>query len=267
MRGGRCRFSVFFRQPARKEGTIIKDTEQLIARIRDGDRGAQEELVLAVQDRVYLYCRKLLRNEEDAQDAAQDVLIAMLTGLDALRSPGAFRTWLDQTTAHTCYKKIAQNRVRRRMLDRAAQLLDSREDLCDQTIPDKILDTEENRRIIHELVDALPEPQRMCVLLYYYGEMPVKDIAAAMEVSENTIKSRLHYARRTIKRGCERIIAQGTPLYGLSPLPFLQYFLQKEASGGGLSAAAVQALVKALHSDAVKDYINNTFGGAVVPAF
>ena len=72
----------------------MKETQenliQLIQRSRQGDPQAQEALVLAAQNRVYYHCKKMLKREEDAQDAAQDVLIAMLTGLDKLKEPAAF---------------------------------------------------------------------------------------------------------------------------------------------------------------------------------
>ena len=58
--------------------------KELIRKSIQGDAAAQEALVLAVQNKVYYHCRKMLKREEDAQDAAQDVLIAMLTGLDKL---------------------------------------------------------------------------------------------------------------------------------------------------------------------------------------
>ena len=83
--------------------------------------------------------------------------------------------------------------------------------------------------MVMELVDALPEAQRLCVLMYYYDEMSVKDIAAALETSEGTVKSRLNYARKSIKEGVDRYTDQGIKLYSFSPLPFLLYFLQRDA--------------------------------------
>ena len=78
------------------------------------------------------------------------------------------------------------------------------EDLDDQRIPEKILDTKETHRMIRELVDELPPAQKLCILMYYYDELPVKDIAEALDTSENTVKSRLSYARKTIKAGVDR---------------------------------------------------------------
>lgn len=245
-KGGRRRFSR--RCLTRRRSTIEQTTRsELIASCQKGDRQAQEQLILAVQDQVFRRCLRLLQNEDDALDAAQDILIAMLTGLPQLRTPEAFDLWLHQITGHVCGKRVARNiRYRRITAWYYAHTAQDRDRLDDQLTPDGILDTEETRRMIVELVDALPPIQRLCVLLYYYDEMSVKDIAAALEVPEGTIKSRLYYARRTIKKRAERTAAQGTPLYGLSPLPFLQYFLQRETPGSGLSAAVLHTLTQAV---------------------
>lgn len=220
------------------------ELRELIARCLGGDPQAQEALVKAVQGQVFYHCRRLLGHEEDAQDACQDVLIAMLQGLSTLREPAAFWGWLNQITARLCGKRLSrQKRARQRLEEALMGVLPGRyAELDDQTIPDRRLDNEENRRMIWELVDALPAAQRLCVLLYYYDEMSVRDIADALEISEGTVKSRLYYARRHIRRGVERHAQQGFRLYGLSPLPFLRYFLQREApgrtSGGALAAVS-----------------------------
>ena len=195
----------------------------LIPRCLAGDPEAQEALVLAVQDRVFYHCKKMLRNEDDALDATQEILISMLTKLDTLKEPAAFWGWLSAMTANYC--RNALRRAGREMQipedEEGNSLLDTFETLDEQAIPDKALDTDESRRMIMELIDALPEAQRLCVLMYYYDEMSVRDIAAALETSEGTVKSRLNYARKAIKAGVDRHARQGVKLYGLAPLAFL----------------------------------------------
>ena len=215
------------------------DVIALIPRCLAGEDEAREALVLAVQNRVYYHCKKMLMNEEDALDATQEVLISMLTKLDTLKEPGAFWGWLSAMTANYC--RNALRRGGREMQipedEEGNSLLDTFEDLDEQAVPDKALDSEESRRMILDLIDDLPEAQRLCVLMYYYDEMGVKDIAAALETSEGTVKSRLNYARKAIKEGVDRYAAQGIKLYSLSPLPFLAYLLKEDALLGGLTAA------------------------------
>ena len=218
----------------------------VIRRCLSGDQQAQEELVLAAQNRVYYHCRKMLKHEEDALDATQEILISMLTRLDRLQDPEAFWGWLSAMTANHCRNVLTRGRREAQIPedDEGNSLLDAFESLGEQTVPDKALDNDETRRMIVELVDQLPPPQRQCVLMFYYEGMSVKDIAAALETSEGTVKSRLNYARKAIKSGVDAYAAQGVKLY--SALPFLVYFLQRDAGIGGLSASAAEALARSV---------------------
>lgn len=76
--------------------------KELIQKSIQEDGAAQETLVLAVQNKVYYHCKKMLKKEEDAQDATQDVLVAMLTSLDKLKEPAAFWGWVNGITANRC---------------------------------------------------------------------------------------------------------------------------------------------------------------------
>lgn len=218
----------------------------VIRRCLSGGQQAQEELVLAAQNRVYYHCRKMLKHEEDALDATQEILISMLTRLDRLQDPEAFWGWLSAMTANHCRNVLTRGRREAQIPEdnEGNSLLDAFESLDEQTVPDKALDNDETRRMIVELVDQLPPPQRQCVLMFYYEEMSVKDIAAALETSEGTVKSRLNYARKAIKSGVDAYAAQGVKLY--SALPFLVYFLQRDAGIGGLSASAAEALARSV---------------------
>lgn len=217
---------------------------ELAAQYQAGDRQAMETLIQEIQDGVYYHCVKILRNESDAQDAAQEVLMAVLQGLDDLKSPAAFYSWLNRITARTCMKVYTREHREIAASESAEELFS--EDLDDQRIPEKILDTEETRRMIRELVDELPPAQRLCVLMYYYDELPVKDIAEALDTPENTVKSRLSYARKAIKAGVDRWIAQGLTLFSFTPLPYLRYFLQKESEDSHLPPAIALRIREAL---------------------
>lgn len=212
----------------------------LIRRVGEGDPEAQEELIRETQQKIYYHCKKMLKNEQDAQDATQDVLIAMLTGIDKLREPAAFWGWVNGITANRCRHLLSAPHKEWQIPEdgEGNSMLDSLEDLDEQYIPDKALDNEETRRMILGLVDDLPPEQRMGILFYYYDEMSVKQIAQAMDTSEGTVKSRLNYARKAIKRGVEDYERKGVKLYSASPLLLLAYFLRVDAEATTLSSSA-----------------------------
>lgn len=136
-----------------------RELGELIERSRTGDRQAQEKLVLAVQDGVYYHCRKMLKSPEDAMDAAQDILVAMLGSLEKLREPAAFWAWLNRMTSNVCCKRLARSRREAAFWveEPSGPVSWTDENLDDQMVPEKVLDNEENRRMVVELVEALPE--------------------------------------------------------------------------------------------------------------
>ena len=173
---------------------------ELIRRSRERDLDAQEDLMRAAQNRVYYHCKKMLKHEETAWDASQDVLLAMITSLDQLQEPAAFWGWVDGITADRCKHLLSTSHKERQLPEdeEGSALLESVEDLEETLTPDKGLDNEETRRMILGLVDDLPPEQRMTVRFYYYDEMTVKQIAETMDTNEDTVKSRLNDARRSI---------------------------------------------------------------------
>ena len=223
------------------------ELKALIEKCRAGDPDAQEKLVMETQNRVYYHCKKFLKNEEDAQDAAQDVLIAMITSLDKLREPAAFWGWVNSITARRCKFLLTRGTKEWQIPEdeEGNSMLDSIETLDDQTVPDKAIDNAETQRLIMNIVDSLPPEQRMTVTFFYYDEMSVKAIAETMKVSEGTVKSRLNYARKSIRDEVEKLEKKdGTKLYSVSILPFLAYFLRREAQGLELEPFAAQALTQ-----------------------
>ena len=108
-------------------------------------------------------------------------------------------------------------------------------------IPDASMDTAETRRLIMEIVDELPEDQRLCVMMHYYDELPLAEIAAALDVPMGTVKKRLYLARNKISDGVENLEKkQGVKLYGAAPIPLLIWLLKNAA---GESAAALPPFI------------------------
>ena len=68
----------------------------------------------------------------------------------------------------------------------------------------------ETQEMVHEMLDTLPDDQRMCILMFHFEGASIREIAEAMECSENTVKSRLNYGRKAIKRNCRKKAANST---------------------------------------------------------
>ena len=229
-----------------------RDFRQIAADVRraqGGDAEAMNRIIGDVQDMVYYNCLKMLRDEQKAQDAAQDILIAVYQKIGTLSDPQSYVGWVRRITANHC--KSCLSKTNKEFLlpenEEGEDPFASFEDTDEQRIPDKALDNEETRRMILELIDKLPDEQRMCVMLFYYDEMKTREIAETLQVSEGTIKSRLNYARKAIKEGVQAYEKQGVKLYGLSPIPFIGYFLGKAAAGvsAPITASAIASAATA----------------------
>ena len=188
---------------------------ELVQRSKDGETAATEELLRTAHTFVSYQCRKLLKNPQDVEDVTQEVLLTMYTKLNTLQEPAAFWGWLSRITANRCMNALSRTHVDLQILEDedGHSMLDDIENMDQQLVPDAALDNAETARMIDEIVEGLPEAQRMCTLLFYFDEMSVKEIASVMGTSENTVKSRLNYARKAIKERVLDYEKKGIKLY------------------------------------------------------
>ena len=247
------------------------EKEQLITLVKksqSGDTVAIEKLLQYAHTSVSYQCRKMLNNAQDAEDMTQEVLVTIYTKLDTLQEPAAFHKWVNQITASRCINALNRTHVEYQFAEdeEGHSILDTLEELDEQVIPDKAIDNAETVRMIEEIVGSLPDVQRAATLMFYYNEMSVKEIAQAMNVSENTVKSRLNYARKAIKEKVLDYEKQGVKLYGLSPLPFLLYFLRLAAQGSADKKAAGVMVAKVMATEGAAVAVAAGTGGTAATA-
>ena len=216
---------------------------ELVQKAQTGDSEAMNQLLQTAYKNVLFQCRRIMKHSEDAEDMAQEVLIKIYETLGTLREPERFISWANTIATRRCINERMRNPKDLQFVEdeEGNSILDNLEELDQQSMPEAALDSEETRRMIRELIDKLPETQRVAVMSYYNAEMSVKEIAELLGVSENTVKSRLSYGRKAIEKGVKEYEKQGIKLYGLSPLPFLLYFLRSSAEMGSDAAASAAA--------------------------
>ena len=210
------------------------DKSKLAETIRAAQRGddeAFERLYLEYAKRVYYLALKITKNREDAEDITQDVFISVVQKIGDLKEPEAFGAWLNRITVNKCTSTF-KNKLN--VADADVSDFDETlfmEESDPLLIPEKSLDNAETARMIVEIIDALPDPQRLCVYYYYYEQMTIAQIAEILETNENTVKKRLYLARDKIRRELERLNdEEGTRLYSFVPLmltPILKISLRE----------------------------------------
>ena len=175
----------------------------LMARIKAGDLAALETLIEAHQCRVIGTIAKMLGDEMDAEDIAQQVFIRVWKSAPRYEPTAKFTTWLFKITRNLIF-----NEVRRRKRHPASSLDETvaAGDRPMQTIdrnakaPDSTLLEAEMQSAIQCAIDALPEAQRMAVILRRYNDAPYEEIAEVLELTVPAVKSLLFRARTDLRK-------------------------------------------------------------------
>lgn len=162
--------------------------KDLIERARAGDSAAFVELMEGQKSVMYKVARSYLRNDADAADAMSETVLACFEKLGSLRQPQYFRTWLVRILIRKC-QDILRDRRRSVPLDEIAQV--GRDDPGHARV--EFLD----------LLDSLDEKYRTVLLLYYGEGFTVGEIAQAMDLKVETVKTRLKRARAGFKLAYE----------------------------------------------------------------
>ena len=151
---------------------------ELVRRAKTGDEQAQSALYESCYKRAYYLALRLTKHPQDAEDATQDAFISALGALSNLKNDNAFEGWLFQIVANKCRNKLARTKQTEELPEGFEEHMpDPGEDF----LPEYVLQSGETRRLILEIIDALPEAQRECVMVFYYVEMSVKQIAEIVD--------------------------------------------------------------------------------------
>ncbi|MCL2633847.1 MAG: sigma-70 family RNA polymerase sigma factor [Oscillospiraceae bacterium] len=196
----------------------IKLTATVMA-AQTGDNAALETLYREYAKPVYFLALKILANKEDAEDITQEVFIHMFQKVADLKNPETFPTWLNRMTSNKCTDFLRKRKITLNIDDEEIAQSEFFEESDPLLVPEKSLDNAETVKIITDIIDGLPLPQRLCVYYYYYEHLTIAQIAENLETNESTVKNRLALAREKIRKAIETLEKrEGIKLYGVAPL-------------------------------------------------
>jgi RNA polymerase sigma-70 factor (ECF subfamily) len=164
-----------------------------VPQARAGDPAAWNALFRRYQLPLYVYVFELVRNEQSALDIVQETFIASARHLGSLREDHKFGSWLFGIAHQKCIQRWRQRKEI--LLDEIPELPDDGE-----SGPDDLLIRREQEAEFMNLLDHLPPPQRAVLLLHYIEDFPIEEIARITETQPGTVKSRLHYAKRALRK-------------------------------------------------------------------
>lgn len=177
---------------------------QLVQKARQGDKKAQEGLYLATNSAAYFVAMKITKDEEESLDIVSDSYIKAFASLDKLENDEKFPAWFNQIVANRCRDYLKKAKPMH-LSDMTEDGEDFELEDIDGEIPDELLENKDVIECVRRVVESLPEEQRMCVILRYYDEMSLQEIADTLEVSLGTVKSRLSRANKKMRDEIERL--------------------------------------------------------------
>jgi len=168
----------------------------LLARCRQGDTQSFAQLVASVQAYVYNLAFRLLRDEDEAHDLAQDALLRLWQMLPTFRGESRFTTWLYRLVVNLGLNRLAHMRRQPAQSPIDERLAVPATGLAAD--PQEVHTTAELRRLIWQEVDALPDRYRLVITLYYQQECSYQEIADILHMPINTVKTHLARARQAL---------------------------------------------------------------------
>ncbi len=168
---------------------------ELVKKAQKGEGRAFNILVERYQLKVTRLVYRYVNNTDVALDLVQDIFLKIFKNLVNFKGESKFSSWLFRVAVNDCIDHLRQIKVRKEQsLD---QFRESGFDVGDQSADGEIaagVETREQRRLIHQAMERLPDNQRAVVVMKIYQEMTFEEIAAVFEEPVSTIKSRLYKA-------------------------------------------------------------------------
>ena len=164
---------------------------ELVERARRGDADAFGVLAAGSIRQMDAAARLIMRDPDRAKDAVQEAYARAWRDLAGLRDPDRFAAWLRRLVVNACYDEL--RRDRRRRMEVEIGELDHR---TDEDVERSTLE----RDLVDRAMRGLDEDERVIVVLYYYLDLSLAEVAATLGIPEGTAKSRLFRARRDLRR-------------------------------------------------------------------
>lgn len=163
-----------------------------VDRVKAGDKEAFSRIVDSYSDMVYTICLRMLLEEAEAADAAQEVFVKVYRSLAGFREKSKFSTWIYRVTYNHCISVI---RKKVKVIDLVSEMSDRDADDGDVSGLD-LLSGEERRHYLQMAIEALPETDAVVVTLFYYDELSLEEIAEVTGLTSANIRIKLHRSRK-----------------------------------------------------------------------
>ena len=200
----------------------------LVEKIKKGDNKSFEKLYKLTEREVWFTCISFLKNETTAQDIMQETYITAFLKIQSLEKSSQIRSWLNRIAVNKC-KNYLKGKGEIQLDDEIFEnqaIVDER-----ISIPEEyILDKAKREIILSIMQEVLSDVQYQTVIMHYFNEMTVDEIAEVFECSRGTVLSRLNYSRAKMKTAIEDYENKsGDKLHGVVFVPFFTTIFREQA--------------------------------------
>ena len=194
-----------------------RSDEELVEACQAGETSAFDVLVARWEDRIRGAAYRFLGSEEEARDVAQEAFLKAYRALGGFKREARFSSWLYQIATNLCRDRLRRRRTRGTVSLEALEetgpvIMDPRPGAHERLLQLDI------GRVVRRAVDALPEEQRVVVILKEYQELTFLEIAQALDVPLSTVKTRLYRGLGQLRLRLEREgMREAAPLPATAP--------------------------------------------------
>lgn len=180
------------------------DYTEAVEKAKQGDQQAKEVLYTETCQHMFFLAKSIVKSDEEAMDIIHDSYICVFQKLDNIKNAAGFKSYLRTTVANRC-KNYLRKKKPLYLSDMTEDGTELELEDTDGVIPGELVGNEDVIECVRRVVESLPEEQRMCVILRYYDEMSLQEIADTLEISLGTVKSRLSRANKKMRDEIERL--------------------------------------------------------------
>ena len=205
----------------------MKTIKELVLSAKNGNKKAFDKLYKLTSNNVWFTCVSLLKDEENAKDIMQETYITAFLKLDTLKDEEKFCGWLTAIATNKSKNKL-KGKVEYQIDD---EILIAETETDELMLPEEYINKAEKRKVLLQIIeDTLSFNQYQVVLMFYFNELSIAEIAQALEISEGTVKSRLNSSRAKMKTAIEDYEKKsGDKLHGVVVVPFFTTIFKEEA--------------------------------------
>lgn len=177
----------------------MTEEQQFVEKLKQGDNQAFSRLVDGYGQKIMSLCYGFVRNQEDAEEVAQDVFVEVFRSIANYRGEAKLSTWVYRIAVSRSLNKVKKNKFKN-WLSSFENLFDQQLEQPAATNPHQQMQAKEDARIVQKTIDRLTENQRIAFVMHHYEGYSYQQIAEIMNTSLSSVESLIHRAKVNLKK-------------------------------------------------------------------